>query len=95
MINIYMRKVLDNFYVILYKKEYIKLQQIYMKYNKIPVGIETRYRYISDTLFWFISKLYTVMIWKTGIKPGISIYTYLERFLLMIKPLFFFKYLYN
>lgn len=39
MINIYMRKVLDNFYVILYKKEYIKLQQIYMKYNKMPVGI--------------------------------------------------------
>lgn len=33
MINIYMRKVLDNFYVILYKKEYIKLQQIYMKYK--------------------------------------------------------------
>lgn len=65
MINIYMRKVLDNFYVILYKKEYIKLQQIYMKYNKMPVGKETRYRYISDTLFWFISKLYTVMIWKT------------------------------
>lgn len=31
MINIYMRKVLDNFYVILFKKEYIKLQQIYMK----------------------------------------------------------------
>lgn len=57
MINIYMRKVLDNFYVILYKKEYIKLQQIYMKYNKMPVGKETRYRYISDTLFWFISKL--------------------------------------
>lgn len=25
MINIYMRKVFDNFYVILYKKEYIKL----------------------------------------------------------------------
>lgn len=65
MINICMRKVLDNFYVILNKKEYIKLQQIYMKYNKMPVGIETRYRYISDTLFWFISKLYTVMIWKT------------------------------
>lgn len=81
MINIYMRKVLDNFYVILYKKEYIKLQQIYMKYNKMPY---TLYNYDLEDPHKYMC-----------IKPGISIYTYLERFLLMIKPLFFFKYLYN